>query len=300
MSIKKYEVLLQTADLGSFTKASEVLGYTQSAISHIITGLEDELGLKLLSRDRFGVRLTAEGEALLPAIRTVCQENQEVLRQAARFHGLEVGRVRIGTFLSVSVHLLPHLLQTFSQRHPDITFELLQGSYEDIERWLSEGRIDLGFLRLPANSHFEATLLLEERILAIFPPEQAPESPRVTVEQLKQAPYILRLDSLDSDTREFFRKTQRTPPDHLFRQGRLRRHGHGGAGLGHQHPAGTAAEKRPLSPGSPGAGSPRHPADRGGLQERPRPLPRRPAVSPAREAERRGGGRRLNFLDTGF
>ena len=48
MSIKKYEVLLQTADLGSFTKASEVLGYTQSAISHIITGLEDELGLKLL------------------------------------------------------------------------------------------------------------------------------------------------------------------------------------------------------------------------------------------------------------
>ena len=211
MSIKKYEVLLQTADLGSFTKASEVLGYTQSAISHIITGLEDELGLKLLSRDRFGVRLTAEGEALLPAIRTVCQENQEVLRQAARFHGLEVGRVRIGTFLSVSVHLLPHLLQTFSQRHPDITFELLQGSYEDIERWLSEGRIDLGFLRLPANSHFEATLLLEERILAIFPPEQAPESPRVTVEQLKQAPYILRLDSLDSDTREFFRKTQRTP-----------------------------------------------------------------------------------------
>mgnify|MGYP002555528634 CR=1 FL=1 len=107
MSIKKYEVLLQTADLGSFTKASEVLGYTQSAISHIITGLEDELGLKLLARDRFGVRLTAEGEALLPAIRAVCQQNQELLRQAAQFHGLEVGQVRIGTWLSVSVHLLP-------------------------------------------------------------------------------------------------------------------------------------------------------------------------------------------------
>ena len=117
MSIKKYEVLLQTADLGSFTKASEVLGYTQSAISHIITGLEDELGLKLLARDRFGVRLTAEGEALLPAIRAVCQQNQELLRQAAQFHGLEVGQVRIGTWLSVSVHLLPRLLQTFSQRY---------------------------------------------------------------------------------------------------------------------------------------------------------------------------------------
>ena len=200
MSIKKYEVLLQTADLGSFTKASEVLGYTQSAISHIVTGLEDELGLKLLTRDRFGVRLTPEGEALLPAIRAVCQQNQEVTRQAAQFHGLEIGQVRIGTFLSVSVHILPDLLHTFSQRHPNITFELLQGSYEDIERWLSEGRIDLGFLRLPTNSHFECTLLLEERILAIFPEDQAPEEDTFPVEALKQAPYILRPDSLDNET----------------------------------------------------------------------------------------------------
>ena len=68
MSIKKYEIFLQTADLGSFTKASEMLGYTQSAISHIITSLEDELGVKLLLRDRFGVRLTQEGQQLLPAI----------------------------------------------------------------------------------------------------------------------------------------------------------------------------------------------------------------------------------------
>ena len=211
MSIKKYEILLKTADLGSFTKASEVLGYTQSAISHIITGLEDELGLKLLARDRFGVRLTAEGEALVPALRAVCQQNQEVLRQAAQFHGLEVGQVRIGTFLSVSVHILPQLLHTFSQEHPNITFELLQGSYEDIQGWLSEGRVDIGFLRLPAASHFDCTLLLEERILAIFPQDQAPAGDRFPLEALRQAPYILRPDSLDSETREIFRKVPCAP-----------------------------------------------------------------------------------------
>lgn len=211
MSIKKYEVFLKTADLGSFTKDSEVLGYTQSAISHIITGLEDELGLKLLARDRFGVRLTAEGEAILPAIRTVCQENQEVLRQAAQFHGLEVGEVRIGTFLSVSVHLLPQLLHTFSHRHPNITFELLQGSYEDIQRWLGEGRIDIGFLRLPVSGHFDCTLLLEEKILAIFPEDQAPEGDRFPLKDLSQAPYILCPDSLDNETRDLFRKVPFTP-----------------------------------------------------------------------------------------
>ena len=47
MSIKKYEIFLQTADLGSFTKASEMWGYTHSAISHIITSLEDELGVEI-------------------------------------------------------------------------------------------------------------------------------------------------------------------------------------------------------------------------------------------------------------
>lgn len=135
MSIKKYEVLLQTADLGSFTKASEVLGYTQSAISHIVTGLEDELGLKLLTRDRFGVRLTPEGEALLPAIRAVCQQNQEVTRQAAQFHGLEIGQVRIGTFLSVSVHILPDLLHTFPSGIPTLRLSFFRA----VTRILSDG-----------------------------------------------------------------------------------------------------------------------------------------------------------------
>lgn len=211
MSIKKYEILLKTADLGSFTKASEMLGYTQSAISHIITSLEDELGVKLLLRDRFGVRLTEEGKQLLPAIRSVCQENQEVKRQVAQLHGLEVGLVRIGTFLSVSIHLLPALLRGFLEEHPHIHFELLQGSYEDIERWISEGRIDLGFLRLPTGASLETQQLLEERFFAVFPPGDAPEEARFPVEKLRESPYIMRPDSLDAEMRGLIRKTSGTP-----------------------------------------------------------------------------------------
>ncbi len=74
-----------------------------------------------------------------------------------------------------------------------------------------EGRIDLGFLRLPVSGSFDCTLLLEERILAIFPRDQASEKKRFPVEDLKNAPYILRPDSLDADTREIFRKTPCNP-----------------------------------------------------------------------------------------
>ncbi|MBQ9720160.1 MAG: LysR family transcriptional regulator, partial [Oscillospiraceae bacterium] len=69
MESKKLEALLMAADLGSFTKAAEVLGYTQSGLTHMMNSLEREIGFPLLERGRHGVRLTDEGEKLAPLIR---------------------------------------------------------------------------------------------------------------------------------------------------------------------------------------------------------------------------------------
>lgn len=212
MSIKKYETLLATVDLGSLTRASEVLGYTQSAISHMLTGLEEELGLKLLIRDRSGVRLTEEGKRLLPAIRQVCQDNQEVFRQVSEFHGLEVGVIRIGTFLSISMHVLPELIADFSEKHPNIEFELLQGNYHDIERWVSEGRVDCGFARLPLTlQNLNSSIILEEKILAVFPEKQVLEEGPFPVERLKEEAFILRPDALELEMRDILKKASCQP-----------------------------------------------------------------------------------------
>ena len=69
MDSKKLEILMTAIDLGSFTKASEVVGYTQSGLTHLINGLEREIGMTLIRRDHSGIALTEDGEALLPAIR---------------------------------------------------------------------------------------------------------------------------------------------------------------------------------------------------------------------------------------
>ena len=61
MSISKYQVFLKVVACGTFTKAAEALNFTQSGISHAITSLESELGITLLSRNRGGVVLTADG-----------------------------------------------------------------------------------------------------------------------------------------------------------------------------------------------------------------------------------------------
>lgn len=66
---QKLEALLMAVDLGSFTKAAEVMGYTQSGLTHMMNSLEREVGFTLLERGRGGVRLTKDGERVAPAIR---------------------------------------------------------------------------------------------------------------------------------------------------------------------------------------------------------------------------------------
>ena len=75
MESKKLEALVMAVDLGSFTKAAEVLGYTQSGLTHMMNSLEKEVGFTLLERGRNGVSLTEEGERIAPAVREFLQAN---------------------------------------------------------------------------------------------------------------------------------------------------------------------------------------------------------------------------------
>ncbi|MFR6331705.1 MAG: LysR family transcriptional regulator [Eisenbergiella sp.] len=69
MNINKYRLLIKAIELGNLTKAAQELGYTQSGASHQIKSVEEELGIKILQRDRSGTKLTTEGNAsaLYPA-----------------------------------------------------------------------------------------------------------------------------------------------------------------------------------------------------------------------------------------
>lgn len=66
MTIEKYETLLKVVELGSLTRAAEELGCTQSAISHMLNKLEEELGFTVITRSKAGAKLTADGEKSCP------------------------------------------------------------------------------------------------------------------------------------------------------------------------------------------------------------------------------------------
>jgi DNA-binding transcriptional LysR family regulator len=84
LSINKYEIFLKVVELGSLTKAADVLGFTQSGISHTISSLEMEFGFTLLIRNRSGVKLTVNGEQVLQPIREILKWNEKLKQEVAR------------------------------------------------------------------------------------------------------------------------------------------------------------------------------------------------------------------------
>ncbi|MEF2700630.1 MAG: LysR family transcriptional regulator [Oscillospiraceae bacterium] len=190
--MNQYLALLRVLECNSFSDAARVMGYTQSAVSQMIKALEEELGVTLLLRSRTGVTLTREGELLLPYIRDVANAHRMLSEQAANFHGLQSGTIRIGTFTSVSSRLLPPVMKAFKEAHPNLRFELHQGVYSEIEEWVRAGVVDFGFTDASRVTPFVCEPVFQDTMLAVLP-EGHPlgENIFVQVGQLKQEPFIL-------------------------------------------------------------------------------------------------------------
>ena len=131
--MNKFKVLLKVVELGSLTKAAEVMGFTQSGVSHMINSLEDEFGFSLLIRNRSGAKLTTNGEEIVKTIREILKWNEHLEQQVASIHGIELGTIHIGTFTSVGVHWLPGIIQDFQRDYPHIEIRLVEGDYREIE-----------------------------------------------------------------------------------------------------------------------------------------------------------------------
>ncbi len=169
MNISKYLAFVKTVEYGSFTKAAEILNYSQSDISRMINDLEQDWNITLLERGKSGVRLTSDGTRLLSYVKSVCDEYDKLKMQIDELNDLQSGLIRIGTFSSVATHWLPNIIKNFQADSPNIEYELLHGDYSEIEAWIAERRVDCGFLRLPTKSDFEIILLKKDSLLAVIP-----------------------------------------------------------------------------------------------------------------------------------
>lgn len=200
MSMKKYEAFVRTAELGSLTKAAESLGSTQSRISHILRDMETEYGFCLMRRGRGGVELTEAGLMLLPGMKAILQKDRELAELVADIRGADAGTVRLGAFTSVAVHWLPGMIRAFQAAHPRAKIEMLNGDYHDMEQWLREGKVDLGFVTLPAPEGVRTIQLAQDPLVAILPRDHRLAAlKQIPIQELGRDPFISLLQSSAHD-----------------------------------------------------------------------------------------------------
>ena len=188
----KYLAFVRTVEKGSFTRAAQELNYAQSSVSKMVADLESECGMTLLERGKSGVRLTSAGEQLIPFFRKLLNDQRELEGQLGRMNGIETGLVRIGTFSSVAINWLPDIFARLREDYPGIEYEMLLGDYAEVERWIGEGRVDCGFLRLPTLPGFDAVPLMQDEYKLIMPiGHPLTEKETVAIEELEGLPFLL-------------------------------------------------------------------------------------------------------------
>lgn len=209
----RYIALKKIVELGSFTKAADVLGYTQPAMSQMITSLEKELSIKLLYRSRYGIRLTIEGERLFPAIQNTISQYQSMQEIAKEIRGLDSGTIRIGTLSSISCHWLPQLIQAFQEKYPNVEFILHQGDNNSIPEWIRTSEIDFGFVNLDVLLSVSETRFIKEGEYRAVLPLCHPlaNAPYVTLEDLAKDPFLVIEEGSLSKPLEAFRQAGLEP-----------------------------------------------------------------------------------------
>ena len=171
METKKWEAMLAAVELGSFTRAAARLGLTQSGLTHMMNALEKETGLPLLLRDRSGVRLTAAGERLVPAVQELLQASRRLESQIAAQAGRQNESIRVAAYSSICMHWLPTIVQQFRWAHPSVSVDIRMGSVEEIYRWLQEGTVDVSFASRQVRWKVDWVPLWDDPLLAILPPD---------------------------------------------------------------------------------------------------------------------------------
>lgn len=170
MESKKLEALLMAVDLGSFTKAAEVLGYTQSGLTHMMNSLEKEVGFTLLERGRSGVRLTEEGERIAPAVREFLQANARLDSVIKQVSSSRTEIIRVSAYASIAMHWLPGIIQRFREECPDVDVDIRMADHVDVPyELLAQGKMDAILVSPQDEGQYEWVHLADDPMFAVLP-----------------------------------------------------------------------------------------------------------------------------------
>ena len=211
MDTKKYEALLASINMGSFTKAAEVLGCTQSGLTHMMNGLEQEFGFQLLIRGHHGVKPTPNCSRILPYIQKLVEANTALDVEIKRVNTMKDSVIRIGSYTSIIMHWLSDAVKKFNTDYPDITVEIKDGGADEIYGWVMDGTVDIGFLSRQEEYKTEWIPLKKDPLLAIMPPDDSHTAKQIPLTDFNGKKFLMPSYGLNKDIYRVFKKYGITP-----------------------------------------------------------------------------------------
>jgi len=181
-NLDQLAAFVSVVDLGSFTAAADKVGLTQPAVSLQVKLLEQRLGVRLIERVGRRAQPSPAGLELLPQARRIIEACTMAEEAMTPFRDGSVGRVRIGSGGTASIHLLPRAIAIAKQRMPDLEIIVRIGNIDEILRDLEANALDLAVVALPAAGRsLEVEPFHDDELLAVGPkrsviPEGGPDA----------------------------------------------------------------------------------------------------------------------------
>ena len=199
----KLETLLTICEKNSFTRAAEALSLTQPAVSHHISALERELGVKLFYRSRGALKLTPEGEIAVryaKRLKAIYQQLQEKLLAAEQ----QMPRIRVGITHTAESSLIAEVLAKYGHLNSGVSITIITDTINNLYDMLSSYEIDLAIVEGFVHESDINSLLLDTDYLVCVMSNDNPRAKKsmITLNELRREKLILRLPN--SGTRNLF------------------------------------------------------------------------------------------------
>ncbi|EAH4028217.1 LysR family transcriptional regulator [Listeria monocytogenes] len=200
MELRQLKYFMEVARVEHMTKASENLHVAQSAVSRQITKLEEELGVHLFDRVGRNMQLTSVGQDFLKQAAIALNELQKAEALVTEYTDPAKGTVRVGLPNSLSTKVLPSVISTFREKYPQITYQFMEGTNEELTEMLLSGVLDMTFLSpVPESSEqIEAIRFFDEKLKLIVPKTHPlAENFTVSLKELASEKFVLYPEDFD-------------------------------------------------------------------------------------------------------
>ena len=190
-------------EMKSFSKAAEAKLMTQSAISHLIKNLEDELGVKLLNRQGKTILPTSAGRVFYISAKQILEQYKKMDDAISALTLKVKGNLPLGASITIATYLLPQVFYTFFRKYPEVQIDLSVSNTEGIIHDLEKGTIDIGIIEgnIKNKAVFLEEIAEDEIVLIASDDNRLTKNGRLSPRDLLSQPFIM--PETGSGIREF-------------------------------------------------------------------------------------------------